>query len=765
MLKFRNLCGLKACFLGCICAFLFSYSALADVCFLPTGGCVALDSLYSQTIGGADDDCSGYDREIKGQGWDCTDTCEAHGHTYYNCVPKSCGAGYQPGITSCERGYTHEYEKEVDEEGNETYVYSGDLKCGLCVAPGECPLGSQLSDKCEDSGYLSRDTQYYVGTQVCHVCLSDNCADGMKKYCSWSSGSTSGPSDSNRATSDEWYTSTARTQYGSMCYACCDNKCTKGSQEVTSCESTQLLRTLETTACGSACNECCNNVCSAGSLEVTSCSSGYYMTTDATTECGNNCNSCHDCGGYTESTKPTGCYSCTERTCGGETRYDCTVLSDECLEGSKEVTCTYANDVRTSVESTDCGSPCYSCVCTATASDEQTDETDAAQAALCYEYSATGCDDGCGSTRGCYVNQCSSSQVCYNSSCCTPTASDEKTDEADATQAALCYEYSDTGCDDGCGSTRGCYVNKCSSSQVCYNSSCCTPTGDETRTDETDAAQAALCYEYSATGCNNGCGSTRGCYVNKCSSDQTCDNGTCVDSCSPSKTCEDYDMSSESGGCYSTTAETKNDGCTDSLTCYAYACSGDQSCDNGTCVDVCTPNDCSDYTYCITGTCTSSGQDRIISDSSTYESCTPGCGDNKKMYKCKAGYNTVYFASGQYKCEKTCTSGYASLSACNSALGYYSYNHKCFGPYNGCYEIYCDDSKGYYDDDQMCDMETGGPCEEQGHCFVKSSGGSGDDNDCTCDYDTYSEAAAACSNGVATYPCSQDNPKTCYACH
>ena len=69
-------------------------------------------------------------------------------------------------------------------------------------------------------------------------------------------------------------------------------------------------------------------------------------------------------------------------------------------------------------------------------------------------------------------------------------------------------------------------------------------------------------------------------------------------------------------------------------------------------------------------------------------------------------------------------------------MGSYSYNHKCFGPDSGCYYLYCDDSKGYYDDDQMCDMETGGPCEEQGHCFVKSSGsGGGDGGDCGCDCD------------------------------
>ncbi len=761
MLKFRNLCGLKACFLGCICAFLFSYSALADVCFLPTGGCVALDSLYSQTIGGADDDCSGYDREIKGQGWDCTDTCEAHGHTYYNCVPKNCGAGYQPGINSCERGYTHEYEKAIDEGGNETYVYSGDLKCGLCVAPGECPLGSQVSDKCENRGYLPRDTQYYVGTQVCHVCLSDNCADGMKKYCSWSSGSTSGPSGSNRATSDEWYTSTARTQYGSMCYACCDNKCTKGSQEVTSCDpSTEIFRTLETTACGSACNECCNNVCSSGSLNTTSCDDGYYLKNHGTTDCGNSCDSCEDCGGTT--TAPTGCSRCTKKECGNQTRYyDCYDLSDECSTGSKDVTCTYANDVKTSVGSTDCGSTCYSCVCTPTADETSDDST--------CKTSSYSCDNGCGGTRTCYQSACSSDQVCYNSSCCTPAANETSDDSTCKTSS-----YS---CSDGCGGTRTCYQSACSSGQVCYNSSCCTPAADET-------SDSSTC-KTSSYSCDNGCGGTRTCYQSACSSDQTCQNGTCVDNCSPSKTCASYSMSSESGGCYSTTAETKSDGCTDSLTCYAYACSGDQSCDNGTCVDKGCPDGTMTEAYAIDNPYC--GFHWQAKDGSTYQdangdtvqcgiwmqnTCNSGTTSNKS---CPSGYTFKVTNSHENsscgttecgKCEKiTCTGGYTSLSDCNSAMGsYYSYNHKCFGPYSGCYYLYCDDSKGYYDDEQMCDMETGGPCEEKGHCFVKSSGSSGGD-DCTCDYDTYSAAAAACSNGVATYPCSQNNPKTCYACH
>ena len=130
---------------------------------------------------------------------------------------------------------------------------------------------------------------------------------------------------------------------------------------MTSCNpNTELLRTLEHTKCGSACNECCNNVCSVGSLS-SSCPSGYYSTTSGSTKCGNTCYSCVDCGGY--KSRPSGCYSCTSRSCGGETRYDCTTLSDSCPSGSKSVSCA-SYETKTHVSTTDCGNYCYTCKCT-----------------------------------------------------------------------------------------------------------------------------------------------------------------------------------------------------------------------------------------------------------------------------------------------------------------------------------------------------------------------------------------------------------------
>ena len=330
---------------------LYSTQSYADVCFLPLGGCVAGDALSTP------ENCAGYSAQKKNErGWNCA-TCNANGHTYYKCEEKPCGAGYTAGIESCSRGFTHEYEK--DSGGK--YVYSGDKKCGKCTTPDGCADGTQLSPVCGQSGFKPVETQNYKGAQVCYACLDDNCYGGKRKYCSWSSGSQSGPSGSVRAKSKEWYTSTARTKYGSTCYQCCNNVCSRGSQEVTSCNpNTELLRTLEHTKCGSACNECCNNQCSVGSLS-SSCPSGYYSTTSGSTKCGNTCYSCIDCGGY--KSRPSGCYSCTSRSCGGETRYDCTALSDSCPSGSKSVSCAFY-ETKTHVSTTDCGNYCYACTCT-----------------------------------------------------------------------------------------------------------------------------------------------------------------------------------------------------------------------------------------------------------------------------------------------------------------------------------------------------------------------------------------------------------------
>ncbi|MBO6289921.1 MAG: hypothetical protein J6N45_06325, partial [Alphaproteobacteria bacterium] len=339
------------CLGGMFLGFIFFNVAQADVCFLPMGGCVERDALS------APENCAGYSTQKKNKrGWNCA-TCNANGHTYYKCEEKSCGAGYTAGIESCTRGYTHEYEK--DDEGK--YVYSGDKKCGKCTTPDGCADGTQLSPVCEQSGFKPVETQNYKGAQVCYACLDDNCYGGKRKYCSWSSGSQSGPSGSVRAKSREWYTSTARTKYGSTCYQCCNNECSKGSQDVTSCNpNTELLRTLEHTKCGSACNECCNNVCSVGSLS-SDCPSGEYTTVSGKNQCGNTCYSCVDCGGY--KSKPSGCYSCESKVCGGETRWYCETLSNTCSEGSTSQICKAGLKAEDTGKKTDCGNTCYRCIC------------------------------------------------------------------------------------------------------------------------------------------------------------------------------------------------------------------------------------------------------------------------------------------------------------------------------------------------------------------------------------------------------------------
>ena len=110
-----------------------------------------------------------------------------------------------------------------------------------------------------------------------------------------------------------------------------------------------------------------------------------------------------------------------------------------------------------------------------------------------------------------------------------------------------------------------------------------------------------------------------------------------------------------------------------------------------------------------------------------------GCGGTATKYKSACTGNKTCNGSGSCVAP-SCNGGYTSESACVSAMGSYAYNHKCYGPYSGCYYMYCDEENGYYDDEQTCDIETGGPCEERGHCFEKSSGGSGG-SDCGCDCD------------------------------
>ncbi len=80
----------------------------------------------------------------------------------------------------------------------------------------------------------------------------------------------------------------------------------------------------------------------------------------------------------------------------------------------------------------------------------------------------------------------------------------------------------------------------------------------------------------------------------------------------------------------------------------------------------CSPknNDCTGCDYCIAGTCKSSGENRIISDSSTYEKCADSCGGK---YRCKTGYTAKYAGSNQYKCVKTSGCYYDTVAQCKTA--------------------------------------------------------------------------------------------------
>lgn len=204
------------------------FPALADICFLPNSECMSGAKL-EELQPSADDDCAGYGPKMNGNGWDCSDTCHAHGHTYYRCVAKDCSP-YTPGITSCERGYTYESDNS----------YSGDLKCGRCIED-KCPENTHLSQECEATGYMPVQTQYYVEDRPCYMCVDDNCNAGLKKKCD---------SETELALRVE------RTQYGSLCYKCCNNVCNSGSLDEPTCADGQSPQEISRTDCNKPCYEC-----------------------------------------------------------------------------------------------------------------------------------------------------------------------------------------------------------------------------------------------------------------------------------------------------------------------------------------------------------------------------------------------------------------------------------------------------------------------------------------------------------------------------
>jgi hypothetical protein len=214
-------------------ALLFSLSialpASADVCFLPDGQCMSGLKLGSQSPS-SDDNCAGYGAKKSGQGWDCSDTCTAHGHIYYNCIEKQCSPGYNPGVSSCERGYIHQTDNS----------YSGDLLCGRCVED-KCPQNTHLSRECETPGYLPVETQYYVGENRCFMCVNDNCDTGLKKKCD---------------NETELALRVERTQYGSLCYKCCNNVCNSGSLNKPTCDNGKTPQEVSRTNCSKPCYEC-----------------------------------------------------------------------------------------------------------------------------------------------------------------------------------------------------------------------------------------------------------------------------------------------------------------------------------------------------------------------------------------------------------------------------------------------------------------------------------------------------------------------------
>ena len=202
----------------------------ANVCFLASGEC--MDSYTSQEQSAeANDNCDGYGTKINGSGWDCSDTCSAHGHTYYKCVKKECVGDLEAGVSACPRGY------DLVADGS----YSGYEKCGKCVED-TCPSGTHHSQECEETGYMPVETQYYEGGYVCYTCVSDICDEGKKKKCDDDTELALHPS---------------RTPYGSLCFDCCNNECYGNSSlEEPVCGGNMRSVVVGFTACGKNCYEC-----------------------------------------------------------------------------------------------------------------------------------------------------------------------------------------------------------------------------------------------------------------------------------------------------------------------------------------------------------------------------------------------------------------------------------------------------------------------------------------------------------------------------
>lgn len=220
---------LKYIYLSLLFSLSITFPAFADVCFLPDGTCMSGIKMEKQTLG-SDDDCSGYGAKKNGKGWDCSDTCRAHGNLYYNCVEKKCTSGYTPGISSCEDGYVFDSDNS----------YSGDLLCGRCLED-KCPNGSHLSKECETAGYLPVQTQYYVEEYPCYMCVNDNCDTGFSKKCN---------------SETELALKVQHTQYGSICYKCCNNVCSRGSLDEPICDGGKTSQEVSRTGCDKPCYEC-----------------------------------------------------------------------------------------------------------------------------------------------------------------------------------------------------------------------------------------------------------------------------------------------------------------------------------------------------------------------------------------------------------------------------------------------------------------------------------------------------------------------------
>jgi hypothetical protein len=242
--------------------------------------------------------------------------------------------------------------------------------------------------------------------------------------------------------------------------------------------------------------------------------------------------------------------------CGGTIH--CTCTTGVCLGGvctTEPPECTLVDGgAKCGTVNNACGSGTLSCAgtCTGTTTCGADGTCTACTPPSCGSKTCGSVSNGCGPSVSCGTCA-SSSETCYQGSCCTPSTCTQILEAGTPDGGAL-------GCESvslGCGVTQVC--SPCPGGEVCNANACCTP---KTCAEAMDAGLVTSC-----TPIDLGCGITQTCAP--CPGGETCNANACMPCVA--KTCADFD-----GGCHS-------DGCNGTLDCCGsgLSCQGSLCCASG----------------------------------------------------------------------------------------------------------------------------------------------------------------------------------------